>query len=138
MATTFKWTTAETASAYFNTELNALANNGYASPTWGLPQDVDLYQYMSVEFVSGSVWAPTKGGYLEVDIFYQVGTAYAATGYTIAVLPFEEKSASHRTVKTHIPLAPHSFKLGLRNKAGAALPDTKNTLNFSRYYDQGV
>jgi hypothetical protein len=145
MATTFKWATAESAVSAMTTTLNALGNATYAGLSSTIPNSTDLYEYIALELNLAAL-SPTAGAYVEVWILYAIDAAnFATTGKpltTSALLCVFQldttASTAQRLYKAGMAIAPHDFKLDLRNKAGAAFGASGNTLKYSRYNDQGV
>jgi hypothetical protein len=145
MATTFKWATAESAVSAMTTTLNALPDAAYAGVSSTITNSTDLYENIALELNLAAL-SPAAGAYVEIWILYAIDASnFATTGkplITSALLTTFQldttASTAQRLYKAGLGIAPHDFKLDLRNKAGVSLGATGNTLKYSRYNDQGV
>ena len=145
MATTFKWLGAEVATTTHSTSLNSLADGSFAGASSAITNSSDLFEFMDVELVLGSL-SPAAGAFVDVWIYYSID----ATNFADAAKPLQTSAllctfqldttaaTAQRLFNRLIPIAPHDFKLDVRNKAGVALNASGNTLKISRYDEQGV
>jgi len=145
MPTTFQWVAPEAASCALYAQLNGLLSGGYSAASSAIDNTTDLFQYMNVEIILGSL-TPIAGGYIQVDLEPSLdGTTFVDTGecnHMNALTIFQLDSSScvgQRLVKTNIPIPPLQFKLSVRQVSGVALAyGTLNALRYRRHNEQGI
>lgn len=149
MATNFLWAGA---GAYLSgptnlltTQLNALAN-ATMSAAGSAIQNTGGLIYADVEFVAGSAYSPTTGGYIELwllnsldgGVNYPDGGTGIAPGkpadITIAIR--SGTSITPRANERGLILPPGFYKPVARNNTGATLPATGNIIRYSLYTEQ--
>lgn len=139
-----------TLTQYLSTELNSLANSTSTSTGLKLGAAIDnssdLYPWITWRF-KGNTWTPTTGGFLE--LYCLPGDAAAgnfAEGsdsiqpqscYLAWIWPLNPASGApyHFTPALRLP---RFSKWLLRNKSGAALNASTNTLHYQTLHDSIV
>lgn len=147
MPTTFKWTAPETIATALSTELNGLANLSFSAESAVIDNETGLYLFVDLELSLASFTPGSGSPYCAAWLVYSLdGTNYEKTPDGSsgdkppdAIFPLEASVAqASRIVITNIPIAPLKFKVVLRNRSGASLAASGNTLNYRRHNGQGV
>lgn len=150
MATTFKWTTATDRSGStgggLTTELNALANGGFAAPSSGYDNTSNLDEWAEVH-VHLATLNPTTGAYLQLFLQESIdGTTFedapSATnpgyGMSVATESVATGSGTKEIKLGPFRLPPGKFKMNLKNATNVALGASGNTAKLFTFNEQGV
>jgi hypothetical protein len=148
MATTGKWTTAQTEVTVLATELNSLATAALSGLTGSgsgtiIDNTSGLYKYATAHALLTFGVAPTAG--LTMDLF--MGPSYDDTNYVdsnqyaeVWVGGFQVNAvttAQHLFCAT-FTIPPLKLKFALRNNGGQTLAASGNTVGLRTFYDQSV
>ena len=143
MSTTAKWAAPEAIASALTTGLDSLANGSASAASAAIDNETDLYQYINLELVLGSL---TPTGTPSVDIYLLAtldGTNYDDSspsngGSYLASFSFSTATAAKRCVLKNLVIPPLKFKLVAVNNAGPSLASSGNTVKYRRHNEQGV
>jgi len=149
LATNFLWAGAGTylsgPTTILSTQLNTLANSSAntLSTAGSAIQNTNGYLYADVEFVAGSTYTPTAGGFIELWLLRSIdgGSNYEDGSSSIAparpadiVIPVRGGTTiTPRSGAPGLLLPPGFYEPIARNQTGASLPSSGNIIRWSLY-----